>query len=93
MTWVFENAFGELVERTDEFDLYGVTERDRLIELVEEVEIAALAELKAFGCIEFEPQFNWSSKSTPEDRGWSRAVLDIIEFEGEEDAEDLFELF
>lgn len=68
-------------------------ERDQLIELVETAEESAMAELAVFGCIEFEPQFNWRSKSTPEDRGWSRAVLDIIAEEGADVAESVFELY
>lgn len=69
-----------------------VAERDDVVELAEQAEEAAMIELAEFGCIEFEPQFNWHAKSTPDDRGWSRAVIDIIKFEGE-DAEPLFELF
>lgn len=69
-----------------------VAERDALIEHVELAEEAALAELAAFGCIEQRPQFDWSRKASPEERGWSRAVLDIIAFEGAADAECLFEL-
>lgn len=70
-----------------------VAEREEIIELAEMAEEAALAELGAFGFIEFEPQFNWSAKSTPEDRGWSRAVLDIIAEYGAADTEPVFELF
>lgn len=66
---------------------------EQVIEMAELAEEAALAELEAFGCIEFEPQFNWSAKSKPEDRGWSRAVLDIIAFEGASVAESVFELY
>ena len=65
---------------------------DEVIELTELSEEAAMDELAAFGCIEFEPQFNWHAKSTPDDFGWTRAVIDIIAFEGE-DAEPLLELF
>lgn len=66
---------------------------ERWVELAEQAEESALSELAAFGCIEFEPQFNWSRKSTPEERGWSRAVLDIIAEVGAAEAESLFELF
>lgn len=69
-----------------------VAERDMLIEMSEMAEEAAMVERDVFGCIEFEPQFNWNAKSTPDERGWSRAMVDIIAFEGE-DAEPLFELF
>lgn len=66
---------------------------ERVAELAQLAEESANVELEAFGCVEFEPQFNWGAKSTPEERGWSRAVLDIIAFEGAADAESLFELF
>lgn len=68
-------------------------EYEQAIETAEMAEEAAMSELAVFGCIEFEPQFNWSRKAEPEERGWSRAVLDIIEFEGAADAESLFELY
>ena len=70
-----------------------VAERDETIELAELAEESAMSELAVFGCIEFEPQFNWHAKSTPEERGWSRAMVDIIAFEGAENAEALFELY
>ena len=87
-----ERALVELVYDKPEVAI-EVAERDEIIELVEQAETAALVELEQFGCIEFEPQFNWHRKSTPDERGWSRAMLDIIEFEGSADAESLFELF
>lgn len=64
--------------------MVDAVERDELAEYVEFVESAAADELAAFGSIEMEPQFNWSRKATPDERGWSRAMLDIIAFEGEE---------
>jgi hypothetical protein len=64
---------------------------EEIIATVELAEEAAMAELEAFGCIEFEPQFNWNAK--PAERGWSRAMLDIIAQEGAAEAEPLFELF
>lgn len=70
-----------------------VAERDETIELAELANEAAMVELEQLGCIEFEPQFNWNAKSTPEDRGWSRAVLDIIAEYGADVAESVFELF
>ena len=82
----------EAIER-DRAIAAEVAERDATIEHVELAEEAALAELAAFGCIEFEPQFNWSRKSTPEERGWSRAVLDIIAEYGAAETESVFELF
>jgi len=90
MARTYVNGFGETAVTADEFDLYGAEERDRLIEMVEFAERGAMTELLAYGCIEQLPQFNWSAKSGPEERGWSRAVLDIIECEGAEDAEALF---
>ena len=68
-------------------------EIDELVELVELVETAASDELLAFGCIEFEPQFDWSRKALPDERGWSVAACDIVRFEGASNAEALFELF
>lgn len=86
----------ELWDEWDETDFeYGDEldfDAEQLVEMVDEMQEASMVELEQFGCIEFEPQFNWHAKSTPDDRGWSRAVIDIIAFEGE-DAEPLFELF
>ena len=70
-----------------------VAERDSIIEQAELAWETSMAELKEFGCIEFEPQFNWHAKSSPEERGWSRAVLDIIAELGASTAESVFELF
>ena len=70
-----------------------VVERDELIEFVEMAERTAMTERNVFGCIEFEPQFNWDAKSKPDEHGWSRAVLDIIEDEGASIAESIFELY
>lgn len=89
----FRNEYGEIVEALDEFDLYGAVERDQLIEYVEFVEEAALAELAEFGNLEFEPQFNWYAKSEPWERGWSRAMFDIMDELGTDISEPLFELF
>lgn len=50
----YKNAFGETVEMLDEFDPYGTDERDELLDYIELVESAALAELREFGCVEFE---------------------------------------
>jgi len=66
---------------------------EETIALAEMAWESSMSELAAFGCIEFEPQFDWSAKSTPEERGWSRAVLDIIAFEGAADAESIFKLY
>lgn len=66
---------------------------ERWAELAEMAESAAMDELDAFGCIEFEPQFNWSRKAGPNEHGWLRAVVDIVEYEGKADAESLFELY
>lgn len=85
-------ALGELEVMRDLRISDEVAERDEIIEFVELSEEAALVELAAFGCIEQRPQFDWSRKSTPDERGWSRAVLDIIDFEGAANAESLFEL-
>lgn len=76
-------------KRYREMELFDA---ESLVKMVDEMQEAAMVELEQFGNIEFEPQFNWHAKSTPDDRGWSRAVIDIIAFEGE-DAEPLFELF
>lgn len=80
-------------ERVEREIAAEVAEVDELVELAEMAEECAMVELEVYGCIEFEPQFNWSAKSTPEDFGWSWAVLDIIAAEGAADAESLFELF
>lgn len=77
MTWEYGNE-------------YGTAERDELIERAEMAWEISMAELAEFGCIEFEPQFDWDGKC---ERGDSRAMRDIIEFEGAADAESLFELF
>jgi len=83
----------ERCEAYEETDFEGLDfDAESLMEMVEEIEEAAMVEREQFGCIEFEPQFNWNRKSTPDERGWSRAMVDIIAFEGE-DAEPLFELF
>lgn len=70
-----------------------VVERDELIEFVEMAERTAMTERNVFGYVEFEPQFNWDAKSKPDERGWSRAVLDITEDEGASIAESIFELY
>lgn len=49
-------------EPPTEFDAYGAEERDEIIELAEMAWESSMAELEAFGCIEFEPQFNWHRK-------------------------------
>lgn len=85
-------ALGELEVMRDLRISDEVAERDELIEFVELAEEDARCQLNVYGCLEFEPQFDWSRKSTPEERGWSRAVLDIIDFEGAANAESLFEL-
>ena len=68
-------------------------EIDALIEMVDMATEAALDELAAFGFIAYEPQFNWHAKSSPEERGWSRAVLDLIAEDGAALTESLFELW
>lgn len=80
---------------TDELDPVAaeVIEQDELIEFVEMAERTAMAERNVFGYVEFEPQFNWNAKSKPDERGWSRAVLDIVEDEGASIAESIFELY
>lgn len=90
----YDEAMAELEREEAEREIAAeVAERDEVIELAEMAWESSMDELAAFGCIEFEPQFDWSRKSTPEERGWSRAVLDIIAHEGAADAESLFELF
>lgn len=73
-----------------------MTWENKLESIIEQVELAteaANAELEAFGCIEFEPQFNWSRRSTPGERGWSRALLDLIAQDGAGMTESLCELY
>ena len=92
--WVERSSGKEPVRRISEESAAMYDQMvNQVVELAEMAEEAALAELEAFGVIEFEPQFDWGRKSTPEERGWSRAVLDIIAFEGAANAESLFELF
>lgn len=88
----YESILYTIAERSVERESRWHDETDELIEFVELAEEDARCQLNIFGCLEFEPQFDWSRKSTPDERGWSRAVLDIIDFEGAADAESLFEL-
>jgi hypothetical protein len=70
-----ESPYDDIAEPTTEFDLYGATERDELLELVEAAEAAASDELKALGCIEQRPQFDWNAKG---EHGEGYAMVHII---------------
>lgn len=52
---------------------------DEIIEFVEIAEASAITELRVFGCIEMEPQFNWSAKA--KERGELYGLRDLCKYD------------